>query len=127
MSGERKSRRKLHAGSFVPIRLCGVLLDGGRRPLEENRPINTEGPQRMLFANYPESERDENEREEKDRNEDERVKVGTVSKGRVGKESDQAHKKRDYCSQLPVKPLSSAVYFRHSAWRPSEAIIPPLS
>ncbi len=81
----------------------------------------------MLFANYPESERDENEREEKDRNEDERVKVGTVSKGRVGKESDQAHKKRDYCSQLPVKPLSSAVYFRHSAWRPSEAIIPPLS
>jgi hypothetical protein len=92
VSRERKSRRKLHAGSVVPIRLCGVLLAGGRRPLEENCPINTEGPQRMLFANYPKSERDENEREEKDRNEDERVKVGTVSKDRAGKESDQAHK-----------------------------------
>jgi hypothetical protein len=46
------------------------------------------------------------------------VKVGTVSKDRVGKESEQTHKKRDRSSQLPVKPLSSAVYFRHSAEDP---------
>jgi hypothetical protein len=67
----------------VPISLCGVLLAGGRRPLEENRSIDTEGAHPMLFANYPKSERDENEREEKDGKEDERVKGGTVSQDRV--------------------------------------------
>jgi hypothetical protein len=68
----------------------------------------------MLFANCPESERNENEREEKNRDEDEREKEGAVSGNRVGKESEQAHKKRQRCTHLPVRRSNSPGYFRHS-------------